>query len=79
MRRSEKDTHDIEGTDTVHATVHKHSVDTKCIPKPFIPGAACETSVNDVWISTISILHHHCPTERQDQDKVVKTPSFKTV
>ena len=31
---SEKDTHDIEGTETVCATEPKHSVDTKCIPKP---------------------------------------------
>ncbi len=39
VSRSEKDTHDIEGTATVHATVPNHSVDPKCIPKPFIPGA----------------------------------------
>ena len=35
----EKRTHDIEGTETVHATVPKGSVHPKCIPKPFIPGA----------------------------------------
>jgi len=40
VRRSDKDTHDIEGTETVHATVPKRSVDPKRIPKPFIPGAA---------------------------------------
>ena len=44
VRRSEKDTHDIEGTEMVHATLPKHSVDPKCIPKPFIPGAPC-----DIW------------------------------
>jgi hypothetical protein len=44
----EKRTHDIEGTETVHATVPKGSVHPKCIPKHFIPGAACETSVRDV-------------------------------
>jgi hypothetical protein len=49
VRWSEKDTHDIGGTETVHATVPKRSVDPKCIPKSFIPGtAACETSVHDV-------------------------------
>jgi len=48
MRRSEMDTHDMEGTETVHATVPKRSVDPKSIPKHFIPGAACETSVHDV-------------------------------
>ena len=41
VSRSEKDTHDIERTATVHATVPNHSVDPKCIPKPFIPDAAC--------------------------------------
>ncbi len=41
VSRSEKDPNDIEGTETVHATVPKRSVDPKCIPKPFIPGAAC--------------------------------------
>ena len=30
--RSEKDTHDIEGTKIVHATLPKHSVYPKCIP-----------------------------------------------
>jgi hypothetical protein len=35
-------------TETVHGTVSDRSVDPKCIPKPFIPGAACETSVHDV-------------------------------
>jgi hypothetical protein len=35
VRRSEKDTQDIEGTETVHATVPKRIVDPKCIPKPF--------------------------------------------
>jgi hypothetical protein len=49
-----KDTHDIDGTETVHATVPKRSVDPKCIPKPFILGAACETSVHDT--STIITL-----------------------
>ena len=48
VRRSEKDTHDIDGTETVHTTVPKRSVDPKFIPKPFIPDAACETSVHDV-------------------------------
>jgi hypothetical protein len=33
-----KHTHDIQRTETVHATVPKRSVDPKCIPKPFIPG-----------------------------------------
>ena len=47
-RGSEKDTHDIDGTETVHTTVPKHSVDPKCIPKSFIPITACETSVDDV-------------------------------
>ena len=37
-----RDTHDIEWTETVHATV------SKCIPKSFISGAASETSVHDV-------------------------------
>jgi hypothetical protein len=32
----------------VHATVPKHSVNPKCIPSPFIPGAPRETSVQDV-------------------------------
>jgi hypothetical protein len=46
---SKKDTHDIGGTEMVHATVPKHSVDLKCIPKSFIPDmAACETSVHEV-------------------------------
>jgi hypothetical protein len=48
VRRSEKDTHDIQGTETVHAIVPKRSVDPKCIPKPFIRGALCDTSVDDV-------------------------------
>ncbi len=39
--RSEKDTQDSEGTETVHVTVPKRIVDPKCIPKPFIPDAAC--------------------------------------
>ena len=43
--RSEQDTRDIEGTETVYATVPKHSVDPKCIPKSFIPGATCEKTV----------------------------------
>ena len=41
VHRSEKDTQDIEGTETVHATVPKRMVDPKFIPKPFIPDAAC--------------------------------------
>ena len=48
VRRSENDTHDIEGTETVHAPVPKRSVDPRCIPKPFVPDTACETSVHDV-------------------------------
>ena len=46
--RSEKDTHDIEWTETVHETVTKYSVYPKCIPPPFISAAASETSVYDV-------------------------------
>jgi hypothetical protein len=38
----------MQGTETVHVTVSKRSVDPKCIPKPFIPGAPCDTSVQDV-------------------------------
>ena len=41
VRRSEKDTQDIGGTETVHATVAALKAVSKCIPKPFIPGAAC--------------------------------------
>jgi hypothetical protein len=44
VRRSEKDTHDIQVTETVHETAPKSSADPKCIPKPFIPGAPC-----DIW------------------------------
>ena len=36
VRRSKNDTHDIEGTETVHTTVPKRSVDPRCIPKPFV-------------------------------------------
>jgi hypothetical protein len=90
VRRSEKDTHDIEGTETVHATVPKRSVDPKCIPKHFIPGAACETSVHDVlaprqfqdFITTapptaVSAQKSH--KERQVQGKGVKTSAFKGI
>ncbi len=48
VRRSEKDTSDMQGTETVNSTVSKHSVDPKCIPNPFIPGAPRDTSVQDV-------------------------------
>ena len=48
VRRSEKYTHDTEGTEMVHATVPKRSVDLKRIPKPFFPDAPCDTSVHDV-------------------------------
>jgi hypothetical protein len=41
VRKSEKDTHDIEDTETVHATVPKHCVDPKSFAKHFIPDAAC--------------------------------------
>jgi hypothetical protein len=41
VHRSEKDTQDIEGTETAHATVPKRMVGPKFIPKPFIPDAAC--------------------------------------
>jgi hypothetical protein len=56
VRRSEKDTNDMQGTEMVHATVSKHSVDPKCIPNPFIPGAPRDTSVQDVL----------CPQSFQD-------------
>ena len=48
VRRSENDTHDIEGTETVHAPVPKRSADPRCILKPFVPDAACETSSHNV-------------------------------
>ena len=32
----------------MHAIVPKHSVNPKCIPKPFIPGAPCDTNVDGV-------------------------------
>ncbi len=38
VSRSNKDTHDIEGTETVHATVPNHSVDPKCIPNQKVWG-----------------------------------------
>ena len=47
VRRSENNTHDIQGTETIHAAVPRHSVDPKCIPNPFIPDAPCDTSVED--------------------------------
>jgi hypothetical protein len=49
--------------ETVSATVSKHSVDPKCIPKHFIPDAAChgETSV-------------HVLTPQQFQDSITTTP-----
>ena len=48
VRRSENDTHDIGGTETVHAPVPKQSADPRCILKPFVPDAACETSAHTV-------------------------------
>ena len=50
VHQSENDTHDIEGTETVHVTVPKRSVDLKCIPNPFIPDTPCDTSVHDVLV-----------------------------
>ena len=70
VRRSEMDTHDMEGTKTVHATAPK----TQCGPKEYfeafqIPGAACETIVSDVLSKK----------KRQVQGKGVKMSAFKSI
>ena len=89
VRRSEKDTHDIQGTETVHVIVPKSSVDPKCIPKPFIPGALCDTSVDDVLRAQGSMTTAQ-PTaqavgaqkkfkERQTKGNGVKTSAFKSI
>ena len=68
VRRSEKETHDIEGTEAVHATVPKRSVDPKCFQSiKFIPDAACETSVHDVL------------TPQQFQDSITTAPPTRSV
>ena len=50
VRRSINDTHDIEGTETVHTTVPKRSVDPRFIPKPFVP-ASLPSSINQKRIA----------------------------
>ena len=90
--RSEKDTHDIQGTETVHGTVPKRSVDPKCIPKAFIPGAPCDTSVHDVLrpqpfqdsIATAQQTAQEVGAqknfkERQAKGNDVKTSVFKSI
>jgi hypothetical protein len=60
VRRSNNDTHLIVESDTVDATVPKGSVDPNCMPKPFVPDTACETSVYDVLqdcITTAPRIH----------------------
>jgi hypothetical protein len=54
--RSDTDTHDIEGTETC-MQLTKHSVDPKCIPKPFIPDTPCDRGVHFTDFSTTSRLH----------------------
>ena len=89
-RWSEKDTDDMQGTETVHATVPKRSVDPKCIPKPFIPGAPCDTSVDDVLrpqpfqesittARTTEVCAQKQFKERQATDNGVKTSAFKSI
>ena len=63
VQRSERDTHDIEGTESKGARVPKRSVDPKCFPKHSIPDAAqCEMSVHDVL------------TPQQFQDSITTVP-----
>ena len=54
VRRSEIDTHPIVESNTVDATVNatvpRRSGDPNCVPKPFNPDAACETSAYDVLV-----------------------------
>ena len=53
VHRSENDTTQCESDSvdaTVDATVPKRSVDPNCVPEPFDPDAACETSVYDVLV-----------------------------
>ena len=94
VRRSEMDTHDMEGTKTVHATAPK----TQCGPKEYskafqIPGAACETSVSDVlspkqFQDSITPPPHRVHRlsvpqksikKRQVQGKGVKMSAFKSI
>jgi hypothetical protein len=90
VRRSEKDTHDLEARRPVDETVPKHSVDPKCFPKHFISDDVCEMSGHDVLapqqfqdsittapMTTQAVSTHKKHKERQVQVKGVKTSAFK--
>ena len=55
VRQSEKDTHAIEGTETVHATVPKRSVDQKCRRSASVGGAE-QLLYGRTWIRTASCV-----------------------
>ena len=52
----------------MHAPVPKRSVDLRCIPKPFVADAACETSVHDVLAPILG------ESTIQVQDSITTTP-----
>ncbi len=66
VHRSENDTHPIVESDTVdptvNATVPRRSGDHNCVPNPFDPDAACETSVYAGRAGSVPRQFQYCIT-----------------